>query len=115
MRRAGDVPAEGVPSRTQAELDREHRQLQRARQARIAKLLVALFLAVVLVIFIVANSKRVPIDYVFVESEARLIWIMLFCSVVGGIVGFLIGRPGRQVRFRRRERPAPGGGETKRG
>jgi uncharacterized integral membrane protein len=83
------------------------RQLQRRRQARIAKLLVALFLVVVFVVFIVQNSKRVPIDFVFFTLQARLIWIMLACAILGGVVGFLAGRPGKQVHVRKRKIEPP--------
>jgi len=82
----------------------EHeRQLHRARQSRIAKMLVALFLVVILVVFTVQNSKPTRIDYVFFHRETRLIWIMLTCAVIGGIVGFLIGRPGKQRRSRKKK------------
>ena len=33
----------------------------------------------------------------------RLIWVMFSCAVAGGILGYLIGRPGRQVRFHRKK------------
>ena len=69
-----------------------------------AKLVVALFLVVVFILFIVQNSKRTRIDYVFFHRETRLIWIMLACGVVGGIVGYLVGRPGKQVRNRRKKK-----------
>ena len=65
------------------------------------KLVVALFLVVVFIVFIIQNSKRVPIDYVFFTRQSRLIWIMLACGIVGGVVGYLVGRPGKQVRLRR--------------
>ena len=81
----------------------EHaRQLHKARQSRIAKFLVALFIVVVLVVFVVQNSKPTRIDYVFFHRETRLIWIMITCAVLGGIVGFLIGRPGKQLSRRKR-------------
>jgi uncharacterized integral membrane protein len=78
-----------------------HREEQRRRQTRVAKLLVALFLVIVFIVFIVQNSKRTPIDYVFFHRDTRLIWIMLSCGVLGGIVGYLVGRPGKQVHLRR--------------
>jgi uncharacterized integral membrane protein len=78
------------------------RELQRARQARVAKVLVALFLLVVLIIFVIANSDPVPVHFVFLTRHPRLIWVMIACSVLGGVVGYLIGRPGSQVRLRRR-------------
>jgi len=86
----------------------EHeRQLQRARQRRVAKWLVALFLLVIFIIFIVQNSRATRIDFVFFNSQPKLIWIMLACGVVGGIIGFLIGRPGKQVRIRRKKDEPP--------
>jgi uncharacterized integral membrane protein len=104
MRREGGGPP--IPPRPEDQLDAEHnRQIQRARQRRLIKLLVALFIAVVLIVFIVTNSGRVKVDYVFVTRESRLIWIMLACAVLGGIVGYLVGRPGKQIRFHRREEP----------
>ena len=83
--------------------DEEHlKALQRARQARVAKVLVALVLVVLLVVFIIQNSQRVPVDFVFVTRMARLIWVMLACAVVGGVVGYLIGRPGKQFPLHKR-------------
>jgi uncharacterized integral membrane protein len=90
-----------------------HREEQRHRQARVAKLLVALFLVVVFIVFIIQNSTRTRIDYVFFHRDTRLIWIMLACGILGGIVGFLVGRPGKQVRFRRGGKDKGQAGSTK--
>jgi uncharacterized integral membrane protein len=111
MRREPDVPSdkgEGVPpapgqTDTDRKADQEHlRELQRARQTRVAKVLVALAIAVILIIFIVANSQPVKVNFVFFTRRPGLIWIMFTCAVLGGILGYLIGRPGRQVRLHRR-------------
>ena len=102
-REGGGTP---IPPRPENQLDDEHhRELQKARQRRVAKLLVALFIAVVLAVFIVTNSDRVPVDFVFFTRKSRLIWVMLACAILGGIVGYLVGRPGKQIRFHRREEP----------
>ncbi|MBI4261290.1 MAG: LapA family protein [Actinobacteria bacterium] len=85
-------------------LDREHLQrLRRSRQARVVKLSVALFFVVVFAVFVIGNSEKANVDFVFVESAVPLIWVMLACAIVGGIVGFVIGRPGRQFRFHRED------------
>ena len=49
---------DGIPSESDRKADQEHyRDLQRERQTRVAKVLLALFLVGVLVAFIVANSQ----------------------------------------------------------
>jgi uncharacterized integral membrane protein len=115
MRREPDVPpdrSEGVPGPGQTEgerkADQEHlRELQRARQARVVKVLIALALVVILTIFIVSNSQPVPVDFVFLTRRPRLIWVMFACAVLGGVIGYLVGRPGRQVRLHRRRQDQP--------
>jgi uncharacterized integral membrane protein len=90
-------PGRGSPEQQadQAHLD----QLRKARQARVAKFIVILAIVVILIIFIVANAKPVRVSYVFVTGHPKLIWVMLFCAVFGGIAGYLLGRPGKQVRL----------------
>jgi uncharacterized integral membrane protein len=107
MRREPEVPAErpdGVPGPdADRKADQEHlRDLQRARQGRVVKVLVAVAIVVVLIIFITQNSQPVPVDFVFIDRRPRLIWVMVACVLLGGLVGYLIGRPGKQVRLHRR-------------
>ncbi len=90
--------------------DREHlRELQRARQGRVVKTLVALALAVVFIVFILTNSQAVTVNFVFVKRKPPLIWVMFGCAVVGGIFGYLVGRPGKQIRFHSRRRDSDEG------
>jgi uncharacterized integral membrane protein len=100
----------GIPSDPDRKADQEHyRELQRARQTRVAKVLVALFLMGVLVAFIVANSQSVVVHFVFVTRRPALIWVMFACAVLGGLIGYLIGRPGKQVRLHRpKDQPKKG-------
>lgn len=82
--------------------DRERmRELQHHRQTRAAKSIVLLGIITILVLFIVWNAHKVPVSFVFATSDIGLIWVMLACAVLGGIVGFIIGRPGRAFRFGR--------------
>jgi uncharacterized integral membrane protein len=105
MRREEDEAADrGRAEDEAAKLDADHLQrLRRTRQARVAKVLVALAVLVIFVVFIIGNSDSKEIDFVFVESRIPLIWVMLGCAILGGITGFVLGRPGKQVRFHRRE------------
>ncbi len=61
------------------------------------KVVVALALIVLFVLFIVQNADPVEVNFVFVRSEVRLIWVFLACAVIGGIVAWLIGRPRRRA------------------
>ena len=69
-----------------------------------AKVLVALSIVVVLIIFVIANSQPVKVNFVFLTRHPRLIWVMFACAVLGGLAGYLIGKPGRQVRVPRHGR-----------
>ena len=83
--------------------------LRRARQARVAKVLVVLAIVVVLIVFVIANAQPVKVNFVFISRHPRLIWVMFACAVLGGIAGYLIGKPGRQVRLHRKgQEPQPG-------
>ncbi len=85
--------------------DQEHlRALQKERQARVAKVVVALAIAVILMLFIIFNSKASRVSFVFFTGHPPLIWVMFACAVLGGILGYLVGRPGRQVTLHRRAR-----------
>jgi uncharacterized integral membrane protein len=75
------------------------RQLQHHRQTRAAKTIVLLGILTILVLFIVWNAHQVPVSFVFVTRNVGLIWVMLVCAVLGGVVGFVVGRPGRGFRF----------------
>jgi uncharacterized integral membrane protein len=96
-------PDAGDQARTEQE-----RQLRRARQGRVAKLVAVLGVVVILIIFIVANSQPVKVDYVFLDGRPRLIWVMLVCAVLGGIIGYAIGRPGKELRAKARQEPKRG-------
>jgi uncharacterized integral membrane protein len=88
--------------------DRDHyRTLQKERQARVAKVVVAAAVLVILIVFILSNSQPVKVNFVFLTRFPRLIWVMLACALLGGIFGYLVGRPRRQVRLHRGERAQP--------
>lgn len=113
MHREPDVPPhESDATRSNGETEEEHRTdhehlrgLQRARQARVAKALVALAIVTILVIFIIANSQAVEVNFVVATRRIRLIWVMFTCTVLGGILGYLVGSPGMRAQLnRKRER-----------
>lgn len=105
--RPGEAAPEGgaeAAARARAEAE-QLRRLRRERRARLAKVLVALTIAVLLVVFILANAQPVRVDFVFFQRQPRLIWVMFACAVLGGVVGYLVGRPGRRARASRDRSP----------
>jgi uncharacterized integral membrane protein len=96
----GDLLGGRVEEREARRADLEHlRELQRQRRARVVKALVAAGLAVLFIVFVVSNAEPTRVDFVFLKARPRLIWVMFACAVVGGIIGYLIGRPGRGERL----------------
>ena len=88
------------------------KETDRERRARLVKVLVALGIAIVLLIFITTNSQGVKVHFVFFTSRPPLIWVMFACAVLGGALGYLIGKPGQQLTLRRRK-PRDGSRDSK--
>ncbi len=51
-----------------------------------------------LVLFVVWNAQPVEVSFVFAKAHPRLIWVMVACAVLGGVLGYLLGRPGHEGR-----------------
>jgi uncharacterized integral membrane protein len=96
-----EAPAPVEADESAAQKQEHLRELQRVRQARVAKVAVVLAIVIILMIFIIANSQGVLVHFVFFSRRPPLIWVMFACAVLGGIAGYLIGKPGKQIRLRR--------------
>ena len=72
----------------------------RMDSATIVKVLVGLILAILFIVFVAQNSKPVTVNFVFGDARVRLIWVFVACALIGGIVAFLLGRPGRRANRR---------------
>jgi uncharacterized integral membrane protein len=79
--------------------DADHR-LAQERRSRLAKLLAILIPIVLLIVFFLANARQIQIDFLVFTATTSLFWIILISSLLGGVVGFFIGRPGH-LTFRR--------------
>jgi uncharacterized integral membrane protein len=67
-----------------------------------AKAIVAALLLVLLIVFVIRNSQRVSVDFIVTQGHFRLIWVIVICSILGGVVGYLLGRPTKGARHQRR-------------
>jgi uncharacterized integral membrane protein len=62
----------------------------------IIKIIVALVLIILFIVFVGGNSHVVPVNLVFTTASIRLIWVFVGCALIGAVVGYLLGRPGRR-------------------
>ena len=54
--------------------------------------------AVLLLVFAIQNSERVDVDFLFFDSQVRVITVIVVAAALGFVVGWLLGRPGRAER-----------------
>jgi uncharacterized integral membrane protein len=101
------TPAAATP----AQPDHALAEVARARRRRAAKAVAALVVFVLLVLFIVGNAQPVEVNFLFGTFHPRLIWVMVTCAVLGGILGYLLGRPGHEAKPRKRK--GDGGGPSR--
>jgi uncharacterized integral membrane protein len=102
----------GAAGRDPRMSDREH--LDRLRQDRRQKLVRAgaiVLLLVLLIVFVLQNSQPVEVHLLFVSGTPRLIWVIVFCAALGGVVGYLLARPGKSTRL---HQPRAGKGRGRR-
>lgn len=67
------------------------------RRATIAKVVAALVLLVLFLIFVIQNSDPVRVSFIFTEASIALVWVFLGCAVIGALIAYLVGRPGRRA------------------
>jgi uncharacterized integral membrane protein len=79
----------------------EQRSAQPAEAPRrdagtVIKLVVALVLVILFIVFVGGNSHEVPVNLVFTTASIRLIWVFVACALIGAVVAYLLGRSGRR-------------------
>jgi len=53
---------------------------------------------ILLVIFAIANSRRVDVNFLFFTSRARVVTVIVLSAILGFVIGYYVGRPGRADR-----------------
>jgi uncharacterized integral membrane protein len=70
---------------------------ERRRRSTIAKVVVALAILIVFLLFVIWNSDQVTVDFVFFHAEVALVWVFLACAAIGALIAALLGRPRRRA------------------
>lgn len=98
------APQRAAPAPTVMEPP-ETRRARTRRMAHRTRLQLYAAAAVLLLVYVVAlatsNTGKVRIDWVFAHSSVPLIWVMLFATILGWLLGTLL-----TILFRRRTRAA---------
>ena len=71
------------------------------RERSPARVIAALVVVAVVVVFVIENHENVRLRFWFVSGHVHLVWLMLVCVVLGGLAETLIRRV---VRMRVRSR-----------
>ena len=72
------------------------------RTGMYVSLVVALAVIVFLILLIARNTRQVKVDYVFNDTQTRLIWLVIISAIAGWVLGittsFLMRRRTRRPR-----------------
>jgi uncharacterized integral membrane protein len=69
---------------------------RRQRQLPPPRLVVAAIASLLVLWFALVNTRRVKIDYIVVERESRLIFVILGSALLGALAGALLRRARRR-------------------
>ena len=81
----------------------EPQRPQPGRENR-TRLILALAIGVVLVIFAVQNRREVRVDFLFFHWDSRVIFVIIVSALLGGLAAWLVGRHRRRARREERRR-----------
>lgn len=70
--------------------EQEHRQEQQIRRSQTVRVAFIVILLALIVVFAVANSDIVSIDWVFAETDAPMVLVIGLSGVIGFLVGALV-------------------------
>jgi uncharacterized integral membrane protein len=62
------------------------------------RLIVALVIAAVILVFAFQNTNRVRVSFLFLHWDARVIYLIIVSALLGGLAAYLLGRRRRTRR-----------------
>ena len=73
-------------------------QLEAQRAERLVKIVQLTLIAVVFAVFVLQNADPVDVSVLIFSLNIALIWVIFGCAALGGVAGYLIGRPEKSLR-----------------
>jgi len=91
-------------------------QMEARQRERLLKTAQLTVIAIVFITFVLQNSQPVNVHFLFFSLDIALIWVIFGCAVLGGIAGFVVGRPDKSLRAllpKREKKPRPATASTR--
>lgn len=82
--------------------------IEAQRAERLMKVGQLALIAIIFITFVLQNAQPVNVHFLLFSLNIRLIWVIFGCGVLGGVAGYLIGRPDKSLRalLPQKEKPA---------
>jgi uncharacterized integral membrane protein len=91
-------------------------QMEQRQRERLMKVAQLTAIAIVFITFVLQNAQGVNVHFLLFSVNIRLIWVIFGCAFLGGVAGYLIGRPDKSLRAllpqKQRKPAAKGRGTT---
>ncbi|MDQ1518755.1 MAG: hypothetical protein QOE80_4585 [Actinomycetota bacterium] len=73
-------------------------QMEQRQRERLMKVAQLTAIAIVFITFVLQNAQGVNVHFLLFSVNIRLIWVIFGCAFLGGVAGYLIGRPDKSLR-----------------
>jgi uncharacterized integral membrane protein len=84
-------------------------QMEQRQRERLVKVAQLTAIAIIFITFVLQNAQGVNVHLLLFSINIRLIWVIFGCAFLGGVAGYLIGRPDKSLRAllpRKQRKPA---------
>ena len=86
-------------------------QMEQRQRDRLIKVAQLTAIAIIFITFVLQNAQGVNVHLLLFSVNIRLIWVIFGCALLGGVAGYLIGRPDKSLRAllpQKQRKPAAG-------
>ena len=66
------------------------KEIKKRETRDVVRIVVALVILVLLIAFVLKNSQKVTVHFIFFSSDVALIWVLLICILLGALVDRLL-------------------------